>query len=179
MLQLAEFEKRVVLPEDFDMESMTDFIETRDKAKRKEIPAATLREKQGDAHLSRDVPKEQRKSDEELLCIGLRSTNEGNKRRWREAPYVWNAREFLYEEYYYLIDKRGKKGEYVWDDDLLWKFARYHNMSVFPSRQPLQALLKSEDIRGITLPRCGQVNLIQLQIPCRRLFASSMHMSVQ
>lgn len=30
------------------------------------------REKQGDTHLPRDVPKEQRRSDEELLSIGLR-----------------------------------------------------------------------------------------------------------
>ena len=67
--------------EDFDMESMTDFIETRNKAKRKRVPAAALREKQGDPHLSRDAPKEQRKSDEELLSIGVRSVNEGNKSR--------------------------------------------------------------------------------------------------
>lgn len=50
-----------------------------------------------------------------------------------KAPYVWSAKGFIYEEYYYLIDKKYSRDEYVWNDDILWKFTRGHKISVFVS----------------------------------------------
>lgn len=128
---------------EFDMSVMIDYIETSNKKKRKRRSAVELRNTQGDINISRDVPKDQRKDDDELLQIGLRSTTESNKTRWREAPYVWNARGYVYEEYFYLIEKKDSSGDYVWDDNLLWKFARDHKMNVYPTRQPLPGLLNA------------------------------------
>ena len=84
-----------------------------------------MRAKTGDSLISRNVAKELRKSDQELLDIGLRSADpkETNKARWREGPYCWNEKGFLYDEYYYLTEKKDPStSEYTWDDELLWKF---------------------------------------------------------
>lgn len=77
-----------LMDDEFDMSSMTDFMDTTRKSKRKRESAAAMRAKQGDTLVSRNVPKDQRKGDEEILGIGLRSLTEPNKTRWREAPYV-------------------------------------------------------------------------------------------
>ena len=61
---------------------------------RKRLSVAEMREREGDNTITRNVRQEERLTDEELLKIGLRSTHEVNKERWREAPYCWNAKGF-------------------------------------------------------------------------------------
>ena len=104
---------------EFDVEKVEDFFQEGEKAKRVRISAAEMRQKQGDTHISRAVPEQDRKTDEELLAIGLRAKTEKNKDRCRAAPYVWNEKGFLYEKYFYVIDKRDNQNEYVWNNDLL------------------------------------------------------------
>lgn len=77
----------------------------------------------------------------------MRSANakETNKARWREAPYCWIEKGFLYDEYYYLTEKRDPHtNEFIWDDNLLWKFARDHKVEFFVARQAVPGLLNAQ-----------------------------------
>ena len=104
--------------------SASDVLDQTRKPKRQRPTAAEMRSKLGDDRVKRDVPEKKRESDAELLQIGLDSMDQENKRRWRVAPYCWNAKGFLYDKYYYLVDKRDEvTREYIWNDKLLWKFA--------------------------------------------------------
>ena len=116
--------------------------------------AATLREKIGDQQITRDVPKDQRKSDQELLAIGLHSIGQANKDRWRQAPYCWSEKGFLYEPYYYLTEKRDPHtNDFIWDNDLLWKFARDHKVELFAARQAMPGLLNAKGALRKRAPR--------------------------
>lgn len=115
------------------------------KKKRKRPSAAEMRKSGGDETVSRDVPPEERLSDAELLKIGLDSVDETNRERWRKAPYCWNEKGFFYEEYHYLTEKRDLiTNEYVWDDHLIWKFARDHKIETITSRQAAPGLLNAK-----------------------------------
>ena len=81
--------------------------------------AAAVRANIGDNQITRDVPESERKSDEELLEAGIESANPKatNRDRWREAPYCWNEKGFLYEEHHHLGEERDPTTiEYIWDD---------------------------------------------------------------
>lgn len=82
--------------------SAEDLLAQTRKTKRVRPTAAAVSSKTGDDAITRDVPKSERKSHQEILEIGLRSANpdQTNKDRWRQAPYVWNEKDFLYEPYY-------------------------------------------------------------------------------
>ncbi|KAI9748483.1 MAG: hypothetical protein M4579_007212 [Chaenotheca gracillima] len=58
--------------------------------------------------LSRDVPKEQRASDQELLGIAKRTLSYD---RHKAAPYAFDYRGHLYKEYSYLADAIHKSGQ--------------------------------------------------------------------
>ena len=101
-------DKDLFVEEDDESEysiSTSDLL-TKPKEKMRRPSAAEMRKKGGDEAVSRDVPTEERLSDKELLRIGLERMNETNKERWRKAPYCWNEKRFLYEEYHYLAKKR-------------------------------------------------------------------------
>lgn len=139
----AEFDESLFGDDEESTTTMTDLLGP--KAKRVRPSAAELRLKQGDSDLSRNTPKEQRKSDAELLQIGLQSKGRKNKDRWREAPYCWNAKGFLYDEYNYLTEQKDPKtGDHVWDNDLLWKFARDHKVETFATRQVIPGLITAK-----------------------------------
>ena len=125
--------------------SASDVLDQVKKPKRQRPSAAEMRSKLGDSKVTRDVPMSERKSDAELLQIGLDSITQENKERWRVAPYCWNAKGFLYDKYYYLVDKKeASTQKYVWDGQLLWKFARDHKVNVFTSRQVAPGLLNAK-----------------------------------
>ena len=126
------------------------------KIKRVRPTAAAMRLKTEDNLISRNVPKELRKSDQELLEIRLKSADlkEINKTRWREASYIWNEKGFLYDEYYYLTEKKDHgTNEYVWNDELLWKFARDHKIDLFVTRQTVPGLLNAQGSLRKRAPR--------------------------
>ena len=53
----------------------------------------------------------------EILVTGFASPRESNKECWLKVPYIWNARVFLYEEYYDLSEKRNQTtNDYIWND---------------------------------------------------------------
>lgn len=124
------------------------------KKKRVRPTAAALREIAGDQQISRDIPKDQRKSDQELLDIGLQSIGQANKDRWRQAPYCWNEKGFLYEPYFYLTEKRDPHtNEFIWNNEMLWKFARDHKVDLFTTRQTMPGLLTAKGTLRKRAPR--------------------------
>ena len=64
--------------------------------------------------------------------------------RWKKAPYCWNAKGSLYDKYYYLVGKTDDAGEYIWRNDLLWKFASDHKVDLMVTRQTVPGLLNAE-----------------------------------
>lgn len=120
-----------------------------ERKKRVRSTAAAMRANIGDERITRDVPKEERKFGQELLSIDLQSLGQANKDRWRQASYCWNEKVFLYESYYYLTEKRDPQtNEFIWNNDLLWKFARDHKVELFVARQATPGLLNSKgDLR--------------------------------
>ena len=79
------------------------------------------------------------------IYFGLASVNETNKERWGQALYCWNAKDSLYEEYYYLaVKKDPTTNNYIWNDHLIWKFARDHKVETITSRQSTPGFLNAK-----------------------------------
>ncbi|CAD6582450.1 MAG: hypothetical protein ASARMPRED_000968 [Alectoria sarmentosa] len=114
--------------------------------------AAAVRANIGDNQITRDVPESERKSDEELLEAGIESANPKatNRDRWREAPYCWNEKGFLYEEHHHLGEERDPTTiEYIWDDYPVEIWALRHRAKKLDETQSFNdriAALKDDDM---------------------------------
>ena len=86
----------------------------KDKPKKKRLTVAEL--KKGFEHVTKDVPKDERLSDKELLDLGKKNITK--VQRWVEAPYAWNFRGALLGPYYRLalVKISDQDGEYYWDN---------------------------------------------------------------
>ena len=124
----------------------SDYIENEERGPKNHKRKATTRDiAVRNPGITRDVPKEERLDDDGLIELGRRPMSK--EARWKEAPYCWNAKGLLYQEYKYLGHKKDRDGEYLWDDDTLKPFVPHGDVVLFRSRHANPSLMGHLGIR--------------------------------
>ena len=97
-----------------EVDAATFVKQHQEKKKRLRKSAVEQKKELGDV---KEVPVDERLSDQALLDIGLEKLT--RKERHKKANYCWTFRGFLKEAYWHLADKKDNKGEHIWNNSTL------------------------------------------------------------
>ena len=116
------------------------------KSKRKKLITKDIAVKHSE--ITRDVSKEDRLSDEQL--IELEKQRMTKKNRWMTVSYVWNLKNLLYDDYKYLETLKDENGERLWSNEILKPYVLYESVKLFLERQANSALTEHMSSRQRT-----------------------------
>ena len=106
------------------------------KSKQKKLITKNIAVKHSE--ITRDVSKEERLSNEQL--IELEKQRMTKKNRWMIVSYVWNFKSLLYNDYKYLETLKDENDERLWSNEILKSYVLYKSVKLFLERQAISAL---------------------------------------